>query len=310
MARPVAFVTGASRGVGKACAVELAHRGYDVALSARTLRQGEQREHSSTLHASDTSPLPGSLEGTAAEVEAAGARALVLPADLREPEQALAAADRVAKQWGGVDLLLHAARYVGPGQMDRLLDTPIDLIQQPLQVNVLSPLALTRHLLPGMIARGGGTLVFLTSASGYTDPPAPAGEGGWGLGYGVSKGGLHRVPGILQREHEADGIRCFLVHPGLTASERLVQDMAAFGFTGGAPMAVSAKVVAWLATSSEADALAGTNIEAQFLCHERGLLPGWEGPTPSAYGLRYDESGARLAQLEAELAARGRTDPE
>ena len=114
----------------------------------------------------------------------------------------------------------------------------------------------------------------------------------------------HRIPGILKAEHERDGIRSFLVHPGLTATERVVQDMQAFGFEGGAPVAVIAKVVAWLATSEQADGLTGTNIEAQFLCHELGLLPGWGEPTPNTNDLIYDESGARLAALERALAER------
>ncbi len=54
----VAFVTGASRGIGKACAVELAKVGYDVAISARTVAEGEAREHSSTVKKSDTRPAP------------------------------------------------------------------------------------------------------------------------------------------------------------------------------------------------------------------------------------------------------------
>ena len=55
----VALVTGASRGIGKAIAVHLAGAGFDVAIGARTVHEGEEREHSSTVAASDTRPLPG-----------------------------------------------------------------------------------------------------------------------------------------------------------------------------------------------------------------------------------------------------------
>ena len=61
MSKKVALVTGASRGIGKSCAIELAAAGFDVAVMARTITEGEQREHSSTVKASDTTALPGSL---------------------------------------------------------------------------------------------------------------------------------------------------------------------------------------------------------------------------------------------------------
>lgn len=299
--RRVAFVSGASRGIGKACAVELAAAGFDVAVSARTVQEGEEREHSSTVERSDTSPLPGSLERTMEAIEARGGRALGVPADLLDPIAIAAASARVLAEWGRVDLVVQNARYVGPGHMDRLIHTPLQLIEDHLRVNILAPLALAQSFLPGMIERGSGTFIQMTSASGYCDPPAAAGEGGWGMGYGISKAGAHRIPGMLKAEHECDGIRSFLVHPGLTATERIQADMKDFGFEGGAPPEAIARVVAWLATSPDADVHTGQNIEAQFLCHELGLLPGWTGPEPNVHALGYDHSGARLAALEREL---------
>ena len=62
MVDKTAFVTGASRGIGKGIALELAAAGYDVAITARTVHEGDAREHSSTLKRSDTSALPGSLD--------------------------------------------------------------------------------------------------------------------------------------------------------------------------------------------------------------------------------------------------------
>jgi NAD(P)-dependent dehydrogenase (short-subunit alcohol dehydrogenase family) len=299
----VAFVTGASRGIGKVCAVELAKAGYDVAITARTVREGEGREHSSTVKASDTSPLPGSLGATADLVREAGRDALVVPADLLDRASLGAAAATVLERWGRVDVLVHNARYIGPGHMDRFMDTPIEILEKHLEANVVAPLVLNQFVIPGMVERGGGTIVNITSASGYGDPTKPAGDGGWGLGYGMSKGAFHRVAGVLAVELADANVRCFNVQPGFVATERIAQDMARFGFDAstGAPAEVVAKTVVWLATDPEAIAYNGTNIEAQFFCHERGLLPGWDGPRVGGNAIRYDRSGAALEELEAQF---------
>ncbi len=302
--QPVAFVTGASRGIGKACSVHLARAGFKVAVSARTVQEGEPREHSSTVRRSDTSPLPGSLSATAARVAEAGAEALIVAADLLDFDSLEAAAAAVLDRWGRVDVLVNNGRYIGPGHMDRLLDTPIELLDHHLKANCLAPLVLTKALLPQMIERGGGAIVNITSASGYADPTKAAGDGGWGMGYGISKGAFHRVAGFLAAEHGEDGINAFNVQPGYISTERIAQDMAQFGFEDtGQPADVIGAVVAWLATNPEAREMNGANVEAQFFCHERGLLDGWGGPVPNTAALRYDLSGAILAEKEAQLLA-------
>jgi NAD(P)-dependent dehydrogenase (short-subunit alcohol dehydrogenase family) len=269
----VAFVTGASRGIGKACAVELAKAGYDVAISARTLLEGEQREHSSTVKKSDTSALPGSLSTTAELIEAEGRRALPVAADLTDRSSLVDAAQRVLDEWGRVDVLLNNGRYIGPGHMDRLLDTPIELLDKHLEANALSPLVLIQELLPQMVERGSGLILNMTSDVAWTDPPGPAGDGGWGLGYAMSKGALHRVAGILAHEVAGTGVHVVNVSPGFVATERMVQDMAEFGFDasmGATPQSVGV-VVAWLATGDNAAAHHGRTVAAQELGPELGL---------------------------------------
>jgi NAD(P)-dependent dehydrogenase (short-subunit alcohol dehydrogenase family) len=305
MSQPVAFVTGASRGIGRACAGELAALGYDVAITARTVVEGERREHSSTLAVSDDSPLPGSLLSTAAEIEAHGRRALAVPGDLLDRASLGAAVATTLERLGRIDVVVHNGRYIGPGHMDRFLDTPIELLERQLEANVMAPLVIDKLVLPQMLERGSGTIVNITSASGYADPTKPAGEGGWGMGYGISKGAFQRIAGFLAVELAGSGVHCYNVQPGLIATERIGQDMAKFGIANdGAPMEVVAKVVGWLVTSDEAPALDGTTVEAQFFCHERRLLPGWGGPTLHQNNIRYDPAPANLQALEDALAAR------
>jgi NAD(P)-dependent dehydrogenase (short-subunit alcohol dehydrogenase family) len=300
----VAFITGASRGIGKACALELADAGYRIAITARTVQEGEQREHSSTLRGSDLSPLPGSLQGTVGLIEERGGTAMAIPADLLDAASLGAAVATVLERWGRIDIVVHNGRYIGPGHMDQFLDTPIELIRKQLEGNFFAPLIINKLVLPSMVARGEGTIVNITSGSGYGDPTKPAGNGGWGMGYGTSKGAFHRVAGFLAVELGDKGIRCFNVQPGLIATERIGQDMAKFGITNqGAPMEVMGRVVRWLCTEPDADQYSGRNIEAQYFCHEKGLLPGWDGPQLQDNSIRLDTSGADLLRLEAELAA-------
>jgi NAD(P)-dependent dehydrogenase (short-subunit alcohol dehydrogenase family) len=278
---PTAFVTGASRGIGKAIALHLADAGYDIAITARTLQDGEGREHSSTLARSDTTPLPGSLTSTSKLVEEAGVRCLVVQADLTDRASMIAAADEVLKKWGRVDVLVNNGRYIGPGHMDRFEDTPLELLDRHIEANAMAPLALAKEFLPGMVERGSGTIVNITSGAGYHDPPAAAGDGGWGLGYAFSKGAMHRIAGILNLELAPKGIRAYNVQPGFIATERMAQDMGSFGFdsSSGAPPDVVGAVVAWIVTDPEAAELHveadGRNFEAQDICKELNLLPGW-----------------------------------
>ena len=275
--RKVALVTGASRGIGKAIAVELASAGYDVAIVARTLHEGEAREHSSTLKRSDTSPLPGSLDGTAALIRGAGRQCLVLQADLLDHPSLVHAAATVFGQWGHVDVLVNNGRYIGPGHMDHIVDTPVRVLRDHLEANALAPIVLIKEVVPQMVERGGGTVINITSTVAYEDPDVPAGSGGWGLGYAFSKGALHRIAGILAVEQHGNNVRAYNVQPGFIATERMQQDMGAFGFDAstGAPAAVVGKVCRWLLESPDAAAHNGQNIQAQPFCSELGLLPGW-----------------------------------
>ncbi len=150
--RRVALVTGASRGIGRCAAVALARRGFDVVITARTVREGDGRaQPSSVLSADHATPIPGSLESTANEIEALGAAAHVVPMELMERSSVENAAAEALERAGRVDVLVNNAIYQGPGTMDRILDLPLELAERCLVGDYLHPLLLTQLLLPQML---------------------------------------------------------------------------------------------------------------------------------------------------------------
>lgn len=273
--RQIAIVTGASRGIGKSTAIALAAAGFDVAVTARTVREGEGVDDSDT---GAGRAIPGSLETTAREVEAKGARSLAVAMDLLDRASLTAAVARVLDEWGRVDVLVNNAVHTGAGSMDHVLDLSVDALETKLQANVVAQFVLVKAVLPHLLERGSGTVVNMTSAVAISDPPAPAGKGGWGAGYAMSKGAFHRLAGILAVEVGDRGIRTFNVEPGYVLTERMEVNQRALGYEDvyrGAPPSVPAAVVAWLCTSPDAAALNGQTIRAQKLALERGLHPDW-----------------------------------
>jgi NAD(P)-dependent dehydrogenase (short-subunit alcohol dehydrogenase family) len=129
-----------------------------------------------------------------------------------------------------------------------------------------------------MLDRGGGTIVDITSHVAVNDPPAPAGAGGWGMAYAMSKAAFHKMAAFLAIELGGRGIRAYNVDPGFVLTERMTVNQGELGLEGryrGAPPSVPAAVVAWLVTDPEAVSLNGQTVRAQKLALERGLHPDW-----------------------------------
>jgi NAD(P)-dependent dehydrogenase (short-subunit alcohol dehydrogenase family) len=280
---PVAFVTGASRGIGRCGALALARAGYDVVCTARTLREGEGRAAPSSITEGDRElSIPGSLETTVAEIEALGREALAIRLDITDRVSIGMAYQRAIDTWGRIDVLFNNGIYQGPGTLDRFLDLRIDLAEKIVAGNYLNQLLLTQLVIPQMLERGRGHVINMTSASATEDPVAPAGDGGWGVGYSASKAAFSRLIGILHVEFFGRGIRAFNVDPGFVITEKAKATGSAQKFSDagyrGAPAEVPGEVIGWLASAPEADEHAGTTVIAQRLCKKLGLVPGWPPP--------------------------------
>jgi NAD(P)-dependent dehydrogenase (short-subunit alcohol dehydrogenase family) len=284
MARKVAFITGASRGIGRAAALALAGVGYDIVATARSVRGSQAREYSSSVKRKLEVALPGTLEETAALVRERGRESLVFPLDLLDPKTIDAALEGALAQWGQIDLLLNNGIYQGPGLMDLFLDVPLDIVETVFRGNVFSQIYLTQQVLPAMLARGAGIVINMTSGSALQDPPAPAGQGGWGYVYAASKAAFHRMVPLLHVEHASRGLRCYNVEPGYVPNQAQRASIGGGGKNAlddhfrGAPVEVPAAGIAWLASAPEAAALAGQTVFVQKLVKERGLVPGWPPP--------------------------------
>jgi len=220
--RPIALVTGASRGVGRGVALALARAGHDIVATARTVREG------SAINPATGQPLRGSLETLADEIEAIGARCHVVAFDLLDLDAVEEFVDDVFERVGRIDVLVNNAVYVGPGNDALFVDNQSVDIRRRVDGNLTSPLlvsrAYLRHALDQPPDRSGvrARLVNVTSDAGRRTPERVAGNGGWSLVYAASKAGFHRIADMVAHEYGHLGVRAVNVNPGLVATERVL----------------------------------------------------------------------------------------
>jgi NAD(P)-dependent dehydrogenase (short-subunit alcohol dehydrogenase family) len=249
LSAPIALVTGASRGIGAACALALARTGHDVVVSARTEKEGTGVLDGNLRGDRPDVPIAGSLEATAQAVKALGRRSLAIRMDVSDLASVEEGLERLLAEWGGADVVVNVAHYRGPGYDGGLLDTPLEVFEKTLTGDVLAPLLILQKLAPGMIERGHGTIVQMSSFVAARNPPGPPGRGGWGLPYAVGKGGFDRIAGVVAAELSERGVRVYNVEPGLTAyGERLERQRRDYPWAEINTPDTIGDAVAWLVT--------------------------------------------------------------
>lgn len=196
----VAIVTGASRGIGAAIACRYAQEGARVAVSARTLDEGDH-------------VLPGSIRGVADEICRAGGEAVAVRADLALAEHRQKLIEETEAAFGPVDILCNnaAVTYFVP-----VVDFRDKHFRLMMEVQVLAPFHLAQLLLPAMKRRGSGWILNISSHAAL-HPGKDAGKGG-GTVYGMCKAALERFTTGLAAEVHADGIGVNVISPGLVAT--------------------------------------------------------------------------------------------
>jgi citronellol/citronellal dehydrogenase len=226
----VAVVTGGSRGIGRAAALRLAHEGADLALVARDI---------------DGNRLGRSLAETVAEVEATGRRAQAIAADLTDPAFPRA---RVIEQaeaaLGPVDILVNnAAMSIF---RDVIEWTPAK-VRTMFEVNVLAPWELITAAVPGMLERGRGWIVNISSGVGEATNARPG-----GAAYGGTKAMLDQMTRCLALELGGTGVTANVVSPQAASRTEFVNQLVDRGAMASEitePLEAMAEAILALATA-------------------------------------------------------------
>jgi NAD(P)-dependent dehydrogenase (short-subunit alcohol dehydrogenase family) len=184
--RQTIMITGASRGLGAALTLAFAAQGANLAICARNEEQ--------LLHVKNLA-------------EQLGAKVLAVTTNVAEPRDVERFVASTEFHFGSIDVLINNASILGPSPMPLLLDYPEEDFAQVLKVNTLGPFLVTRRVIVGMLHRGAGSIINVTSEAGHT------GYAGWGA-YGISKFGLEGMTETWADEVGGTGVRVNMVDPG------------------------------------------------------------------------------------------------
>ncbi len=184
-----AFVTGASRGIGRVIAVAFAQAGADVALVARTAE---------------------GLADTAADVTAAGRKAVSIPADVTDQADVAAAVTAAIDQFGHVDIVVNNAG--GSNFMVSFRDLRLSGWDKLIKLNLTSAVYVCHAFAGHLLDRGAGSVINVASVAGVAASPLIA-------PYGAAKAGLISLTKSLAVEWAADGVRVNALCPGWTATD-------------------------------------------------------------------------------------------
>jgi glucose 1-dehydrogenase len=184
-----ALVTGADSGIGRAVATTFAREGADVVVHYHEDQRGaEQTAHAAAEH---------------------GVRAVVLQADLSDPRNAAPLFEQAVAALGRVDILVNnAGKGIGK---DSSLDIPLEAFQEVINLDLVSPFVLATLAAKGMVERGSGAIVNVSSV--HEEIPSPG-----NAAYDCAKGGLRMMARTLGVELAPHKVRVTNVGPGMTTT--------------------------------------------------------------------------------------------
>ncbi|MBI4511083.1 MAG: SDR family oxidoreductase [Deltaproteobacteria bacterium] len=202
----VAFITGASRGVGKCIALALAKEGCDIVVAAKTTEPDPR--------------LPGTIYEAAQEIEKLGRRALAIQVDVRDESSVERAVKGALDKLGRIDYLVNNA---GALHWRSLIETPMKRFDLVMEVNARGAFACTYHVLPAMIQQGYGHVLMMS-------PPIDVKAAGGKIGYAISKYGMTLIAHGLADEVKDKNVAANALWPAT-----MVESYATINWALGTP---------------------------------------------------------------------------
>ncbi len=188
MSKRTALITGASRGIGRECALEIARTGVRVALAARSTAK---------------------LEELAAEIRIAGGEAFAVAIDFANPASISSGFKKTAEEFGGIDILINNAGITKDGLAVRMKQADWEVV---LNTNLSGAFYAVQQVLPGMMKERWGRIVNISSVVGESGNPGQA-------NYVASKAGLIGLTKALAKEVGSRNITVNAVAPGFIETE-------------------------------------------------------------------------------------------
>jgi len=254
----VAVVTGASRGIGKGCALELGAAGATVYVTARSVRE-------------DDHPLPGTIGATADEVTAAGGTGVAVALDHRDDDAVEALFQRVLDEHGRLDVLVNNA-FIVTNELTSgkpFWEVPVSNWDDMIDIGTRSAYVASVFAARAMVDAGAGLIVNVSSSG--------AEEYAWQVAYGVGKCALDRITADTAHELTPHGVSVVSVWPGFVRTERIDLGVAAGLLpesldlsTSESPRFVGRAVVA-LATDPDVARWTGRAVPARDLADQYGF---------------------------------------
>ena len=188
----VAAIAGAATGIGKATAIRLAEEGASVVLGDVNV---------------------AGIEAVAAQVNRAGGRAVAVRCDIADDLSVKGLVDLAVATYGGLDFMHANAADLKVVLSDTdAVDVPLEVFDRTIAVNLRGHLLCTRHAIPEILKRGGGAIVYTSSAASYAGKPER-------VAYGISKSGINALMRHVASRWGKEGIRANAIAPGAVMTD-------------------------------------------------------------------------------------------